>query len=205
MAHCNKLVLFFQILLISLISSSCSEGWYLTYEKPEEPPYRNFELEDLFLDTASFPKNLELKEITGPFEACESSPLGSGCRSYEAQINFYTFALGRANIEIHRYTSEKKASADFSRLLNNEFTVNDFETEWIVPKELPFHSDFTDRSFFACHKSRSSTECRYHAQYVEFNLMLYFVSSLDMDQLNYDDLESLLSITDNRMHQFLDE
>jgi hypothetical protein len=83
--------------------------------------------------------------------------------------------------------------------------VDDFESEWMIPEELPYHSDFADSSFFACHKSRSAMECRYHAQYAEFNLMLNFITSLDMDQLIYDDLESLLSITDNRMNQFIGE
>ena len=203
MAHNHKLIFLFQILLISLTSAGCCQGWYLTFDRPEEPPDRNFELEDLFLDASSFPESLGLKEINGPFEACEASPLGSGCRSYEAQIIFYTFLMGQAYIEIHRYTSEKNASSDYGRLLNNEFSVDEFESEWIVPDKLPFHSDFADKTYFACHTSRSASECRYHAQYDEFNLMLNFVTSIDMDQLAYDDLGELLNLVDNRMHQYI--
>jgi hypothetical protein len=156
-------------------------------------------MKDLFIDTAVFPEGWQ-SVGQGPRDACEASPLGSGCRAYAKEVDFeYEDKYHRANETIYRYLSEDKAHRDFDYLVEDEFIVRESEYPWMIPDALRFESFEAGRAYLACHEGFRGEECQLAAQYEEFVV----VFSIDRQPLSDEQLTNILQAIDKQMALYL--
>ena len=175
-----------------------------------EAPYRDFDLEDLFIGQATFPEDW-LVDPGGTDRACISAPLDSGCRSLYASIQFYNYGKfpgGGGFEEIHQYLNSKDAAADFPRLSESRFSLNNYMTEWVVPNQLKAVRISADQSRLACHMYGDREMCQMLAQYDEF-IVIFHVDRRAVfpkgtfDLLGYSDLIRIVEAIDARMVEML--
>ena len=187
------------VALTSLSLLGCSIcGFSLRIDRPR-PPERDFQMEDLFIDSTVFPEGWQV-DSQGPHEACEASPLGSGCRAYAKEVDYeYKDNRHQAKETIYRYLSKDKAHRDFDKLLEDEFIVWEPQNQWVIPDALNIESSEAGRTYLACHEGFRGAECQLAAQYEEFVV----VFSIDRQPLSDEQLMNILQAIDRQMVFYL--
>lgn len=155
-------------------------------------------IEDLLVDASAFPPGWSVS--TGGPRPIARAPLG-GTKSVESvEMSFYAYG-GGAIERIRRFETAQGAADEFNRQSKIVFRHDEFNTPWIVPAEISYHSLLADQSHYACSTfdGQSWPGCAYIAQYGEY--FVHFQTSMLPDLMSYTDLENVLQSIDERMEQ----
>jgi len=187
----------FAVASVACLTLFWTASMFLAVRTASTLPQRPFALADLFIEESAFPQSLHVN-ASGPARICIAAPLGSGCYSAEAQGVTFSFPVGLAAEDIHRYASSEAAAADFSRLRYEEF-AGLTNTEWRTPPAVRFESPSAAQSYVACTIDRNVERCQLLAQYAEFNVLF----RMDMIDSDYHQFVALIHTVDERIRSFL--
>ena len=167
--------------------------------KSPEFPERDFDWRVLFVETTELPDGWVL--VSGPYSACEASPLGSGCKTYGEYVRYQdenTYC--NAKETIYHYMSVSRAYRDFDRLADDEF--RDSEHPWDTSIDFGFVSSCAEQIRIACQEdeSLSRSTCKFVAQYDEFIV----VFDIDRKYLDDEQLVDIFGAVDGRIMSYLD-
>lgn len=179
----TTLTLFLVAFLCNLDTRRLLTGCYWQKCAPE----RNFHVLDWEIPAHLFSDSTQISHIYISSEGMGEIERGS-------QSMFWDGGDGIAGYDIYRYSTIKKASVQYERILKH--MVNDrTESPWIRPNELSFHSVAADELFVTC-GDWTKKRCGMLARYQEY--VIFFNTIMD-DEMTYSEFEKIAFYLDEQI------
>ena len=191
-----------KILIITLLLTTfvgCG-GWYLKTLTPPPPPCP---MKALLLDESAIPE--QLNSVSCSDEPADRFGVQFRAISFSSSKDYY---LGKIDQTVYREWTEREAKHGYEDLVDTyfdphaRFFCRDKKTQWEVPQEITYHSEFADRFQLGCTVDCSTNpqRCQYIAQYGVY-VVWYHVRLSEV--ITYTEFEHILQEIDSRMAECL--
>lgn len=189
-------------MLLLLITSVGCVGWYLKTLTPPPPPCP---IKTLMLDESVIPE--QLNSVSYSDEPADRFGIQFRSVSFFSSQDYH---LGKIDQTVYREWTEREAKRGYEDLVDTyfdpraRFFCRDKKTQWLVPQELTYRSEFADQFQLGCTVDCSTNppRCQYIARYGIY--VVWYHARLS-EVITYTEFERILQDIDSRMTQCLEQ